>query len=207
MTNGDIPSWLSKHPDRATRCSTPGKKSDRPLACFADRGADIWGLVPKGRAHAATLLGGSETKGRAALEAGNTIYSYPSKAKAKKAWKDFTQKAATCPADATIVRGDKTEQITIRQQLVPSKISKFKGQAGFAQTRELTITGKGIKKFRAEVSNYVTWRPVGKTIVRVYLNRSTQIKASTTLSAKQQAWVRKESLTVSKRVLKQKLLR
>lgn len=206
MTNSDIPTWLSKNPDRSIRCSTPGRKSDRPLACFADGGADIWGYTPRARAHSAIKLGGSETSKKAALEAGNTIYSYSTKKKARAAWANFEKKLNACPADATINRGSAKERVKINQQIQKSTIGKFQGRSGKAQTRTLRIQGSGTTKFTAKVSNYQTFRLAGKTIVRVYLNKSTQRNASTTLSSKQRRWVQKESIIVSKRVVKQKLL-
>lgn len=206
MRKSDIPSWLAKKKIDETRCSMPGKKADRPLACFEDRGADIWGDIPKARAHRAIKLGGEEKKG-AALEAGNTLYSYKTRARAVKAWNDFTAKLRSCPADATINRGDKKEKITIRQQQQLSQVNKFKSRAGFAQTRTLRVTGTGISNFTADISNYVVYRLVGKVIIRVYLNKSTQVSASTTLTERQKQWVRQESIRVGKRIAKSKVLR
>lgn len=202
----DIPNWLAKKKIQETRCSTPGKKSDRPLACFEDGGADVWGATPRARAYTAIKLGGEEKKG-AALESGNTLYKYKTRAGAGKAWKKFVAKLKACPADATIQRGDKKEKITIRQQQKLSTVSKYRGRVGYAQTRTLRVKGSGISKFTADISNYVVYRLVGTVIIRAYLNKSTQAAANTTLGSRQKGWVRTEAKRVGSRIAKIKGLR
>ena len=199
LRNSDVPAWLSAHPKRTTRYRQPGRAGDRPLLCFEDRGSDIYGQRPKARAHAQIDLGGDEDKG-SALEAANSIYSYGTAARASRAWVGIVDKAIGCPADATIVRKNPSERVTIRQKTQWAVTPRHLGLPGFTLRQRVWVTGTGTKDFDVVATKYTAYRVVGACVERVSLNRSTRSMADVQLAGRDKAWVRSRTDRVADRL-------
>lgn len=178
----DIPTYLSKNPSREFAFSRA--PATEPFeTCVDKKGRKVFGKAPAARANASITL--QQTKTPSGIDAvrsiSSDIYTYPSRSKAKRAWKKLVRATSRCARRAgkkVNVAGQKADAEAV-QKVRPLRRGHGR-RCGFTVSQRVAVRfpGKDGKALKLFVTGYSTYRLQGRYLVRIQLANENTISRS-----------------------------
>lgn len=178
----DIPRYLSKSPSR--EFGVTRKPGTSPFEmCVDGKGRKVYGKKPAVRANASITL--QQTKTASGIDAvrviSSDIYAYPSRPKAKQAWKRLVRATSRCARKTgkmVDIAGQKAEAEAV--QKVRALHPGSGKRCGFSVSQRVSVRapGKDGKVLRLYVAGFSAYRVEGRYLVRTQLANENPVSRS-----------------------------